>query len=867
MNFEKYTTKAWEAIQSANQLALQQKNNQIDIVHLALAMIEQSDWYVPAILNKLKIDIQKIKTLFITELDKLVKLSWKYQISISSNLQKILAEADKIMSKMWDEFLTTEHLFLAILKWENNIQKILSDNWVNYDLVYNTIKQMRNWEKVQSQNPENTMDALWKYGKNITQLAEQWKLDPVIWRDEETRRVVQILSRRTKNNPVLIGDPWVGKTAIIELLAQQIIKWDIPDILKNKTIIELDMWALIAWAKYQWEFEERLKAVLKEVEKSDWSIILFIDELHLVVWAGKTQWAMDMGNLLKPALARWQIRVIWATTINEYRKYIEKDGALERRFQPVIVDEPNKEDALAILRWIKKTYETHHWVKISDAAVVACVDLSMRYITDRRLPDKAIDLLDEAAASIKMWMTSMPANIVKLEKKIGQLEIEKQALSIESKKKNQDRISEINKELSEIKEKYNIKKSERESDRKLSIETKEINKQIKSLQHEAELAEKEADYNKTAEIKYSQIPTLEKKLQDIEQEIEKSKQSGKILIKDIVEEEDIASIIAKWTWIPVSKLLQTEMEKLAKLERYLSTKVIWQDDAVSAVSNAVRRARAGLKDPNRPIWSFLFLGPTWVGKTELAKQLAIFLFNNEKSMIRLDMSEYQEKHTVARLIWSPPWYIWHDEWGQLTEAVRRKPYSVILFDEVEKAHPEVFNTLLQLLDDGRLTDSKWRTVDFKNTVIIMTSNIWSHVIMDKLSWNKKEKINLDKDIMPLLQSHFRPEFLNRLDDIILFNPVNADMLSKIVEIQLDKISNMIKSEKNITLNIDNKVKEYISKIWLDPVFGARPLKRAIQNILLDQLALQIIEWKIKENDNVKVSLDKKNEKNLIFTIE
>jgi len=578
---------------------------------------------------------------------------------------------------------------------------------------------------------------------------------------------------------------------------------------------------------------------------------------------------MDMGNLLKPALARWQIRVIWATTINEYRKYIEKDWALERRFQPVMVDEPNKEDALAILRWIKKTYETHHWVKISDAAVVACVDLSMRYITDRRLPDKAIDLLDEAAASTKMWMTSMPEDIIKLEKKIWQLEIEKQALSIESKKKNQDRINEINKELSEVKEKYNIKKSERESDRKLLIEIKEINKQIKELQHEAELAEKEANYNKVAEIKYSKIPELESKLKNIEEQIEKSKQAWKILIKDIVEEEDIAAIIAKWTWIPVSKLLQTEMEKLAKLEEYLSTKVIWQDNAVSAISNAVRRARAGLKDPNRPIWSFLFLGPTGVWKTELAKQLAIFLFNDEKSMIRLDMSEYQEKHTVARLIGSPPWYIWHDEWWQLTEAVRRKPYSVILFDEVEKAHPEVFNTLLQLLDDWRLTDSKWRTVDFKNTVIIMTSNIWSNVIIEKLSNNqsnnKSPKIDLEKDIMPLLQSHFRPEFLNRLDDIILFNPVNEEMLAKIVDIQLSKIVNMVKEEKNITLSIDDSVKQYIAKIWLDPLFGARPLKRALQNILLDGLAMEIIEWKIKENNKVKISLNKDNK--LSFTIE
>jgi len=864
MNFEKYTTKAAEAIQSANQLALQQQNSQIDVLHLFLAMIEQSAGYIPAILWQINIPLQSIQSSTISEMSKLPKLQWDYQISISSDLNKALLQAENIMKEMWDSFLTTEHLFLAILKWNNKLTEILNSQKINYDLVFKTITKMRKWENIQSQDPENTMDTLWKYGKDVTKLAEDGKLDPVIWRDDETRRVVQILSRRTKNNPVLIWDPGVWKTAIIELLAHQIIKWDVPDMLKNKKIIEIDMWSLIAWAKYQWEFEERLKAVLKEVEKSDWQIILFIDELHLVVWAGKTQWAMDMWNLLKPALARWQIRVIWATTINEYRKYIEKDWALERRFQPVMVDEPDKEDALAILRWIKKTYETHHGVKISDTAVVACVDLSMRYIPDRRLPDKAIDLLDEASASVKMWMTSMPASIIKLEKKISQLEIEKQAISIEKAPlikggrgdlKTESRIQEIEKELSEIKEKYNIRKSERESDRKLLLETKEINEQIKQLQHDSEIAEKQTDYNKAAEIKYSQIPALENKLKEIEEKIQKSKQEWKIILKDIVEEDDIASIISKWTGIPVSKLIQTEMEKLAKLEEYLWSKVVGQQTAVSSVSKAIRRARAGLKDPNRPIWSFLFLGPTWVWKTELAKQLAIFLFNDEKSMVRLDMSEYQEKHTVSRLIGSPPGYIGHDEWWQLTEAVRRKPYSVILFDEVEKAHPEVFNTLLQLLDDWRLTDSKWMTVDFKNTVIIMTSNIGSEVIMSKLSsWAKSKDINLEKDIMPLLQSYFRPEFLNRLDDVILFNPVNSEMLSQIVEIQLDKIIQMIKFEKNIDLTISSKAKEHIAKVWLDPVFWARPLKRAIQNVLLDELAMQIIEWKISENSSVNVDL-------------
>lgn len=871
MNLEQYTTKAIEALQSASQLALGQQNSQIDILHLFLSLLDQSDWYVPAILNKIDVPSQTLRSLVVAEISKLPQIQWDYKISVSQDLSKVLLQAESIMKEMEDQYLTTEHLFLAILKWNYPINEILRSQNISYDLVFNAITEMRNWENIQSQNPENTMDALSKYGKDITQLAEEWKLDPVIWRDDETRRTIQILSRRTKNNPVLIWDPGVWKTAIIELLAQQIVKWDVPDMLKNKKIIEIDMWSLIAGAKYQWEFEERLKAVLKEVEKSDWEIILFIDELHLVVWTWRTQWAMDMGNLLKPALARGQIRVVGATTINEYRQYIEKDAALERRFQPVLVDEPNKDDALTILRWIKKTYETHHGVKISDSAVVASVELSMRYIPDRRLPDKAIDLLDEASASVKMWMTSIPASIIKLEKKISQLEIEKQAISIDSSstilwKKNQTsslRLSKIEKELIETKEKYNIQKSEREFDRKLLLEIKEINEHIKQLHHQAEVAEKQADYNKVAEIKYSQIPGLEKKLEEIEAKIQEAKEKWKIIIKDIVEEDDIASIISKRTGIPVSRLVQTEMEKLAKLEDYLWSKVVWQNLAVSSVSKAVRRARAGLKDPNRPIGSFLFLWPTGVGKTELAKQLAIFLFNDEKSIVRLDMSEYQEKHTVSRLIGSPPWYVGHEEGGQLTEAVRRKPYSVVLFDEIEKAHPEVFNTLLQLLDDGRLTDSKWRTVDFKNTVIIMTSNIGSDVIMDKLSNNlskinhsKDTTLSLERDIMPLLQSFFRPEFLNRLDDIILFNPINIEMLSKIIEIQLDKIIQMIKSEKNIDLQISNKAKNHIAQIWSDPVFGARPLKRAIQNLLLDELAMQIIEWKITDNSTIIVDFDK-----------
>jgi len=897
MDFNKFTIKASEAVQSAHDFTLQNKNNLIDIPHLFYAMLEQTDWYLPAILSKLWKNIQEIKNKNLNYINTIAKIEWNYQIWISQELNKVFVEAEKIMNKMWDIYLTTEHLFLAILDWSSSTKNLLQWNGINYEVVKKTIEEMRNWNKVESQDPEMTMEALWKFWKDLTKLAEEWKLDPVIWRDDELRRIVQILSRRTKNNPVLIWDPWVGKTAVIELLAQQIVKWDIPDILKNKKIVELDMWSLMAWSKYRWDFEERLKAILKEVEKSDWWIILFIDELHNVVWAGKTEWSMDMWNMLKPALARWQIKVIWATTINEYRKYIEKDAALERRFQPVLVDEPSKEDAISILRWIKKTYETHHWLKISDAAVVAAVELGVRYIADRRLPDKAIDLLDEAAASVKMWITSMPENLIKLEKKIWQLEIEKQAITIENKEKNKERIQEIEKNLIELKEKYNIARSQREWDRKLIVELKEIKEKIQRLEHEASIAEKQTDYNKVAEIKYWEIPKLNQRIQEIENTKEEWK--NKNPIKDIVQEEDIAVIISKWTWIPVSKLIESEANKLADLEKYLWSKVIWQSNAISSVSNAIRRARAWLKDPNKPIWSFLFLWPTWVWKTELAKSLALFLFNDEKSMVRIDMSEYMEKHSVAKLIGSPPWYVGYEEWWQLTESIRRKPYSVILFDEIEKAHPDVFNMLLQMFDDGRLTDSKWRTVDFKNTIIIMTSNIWSDVIMKKLSENntanekneiiqelkkitrsskgektksiKKdiEQSNFDttwntditNEIMPLLQNYFRPEFLNRIDDIIIFNPVSHNMIRNIVEIQINKFLEMIQQEKNIKINLSSQTKDFLADKWRDSAFGARPLKRAIQKYFLDALAMEIIQWNIAEWDNINTDI--KNDK-LVF---
>ncbi|MBP9819916.1 ATP-dependent chaperone ClpB [Candidatus Woesebacteria bacterium] len=844
MNLDKLTTKSSQALEGAMQLAGKLGHSEIRPIHLATVLTEQPDGVVPSILTQLQKDPKTISKNLQSELSKLPTVSGGTQAYLSPELKKIIDQAETEAGKLRDEFISTEHLFLGLL--DNTALRSLFD--LEKSAVLEILKTIRGSQKVTDRDPEGKYQALQKYTLDFTQLAREGKIDPVIGRNEEIRRVLQILSRRSKNNPVLVGEPGTGKTAIVEGLAKQIIDNDVPENLQGKRLLNLDIGALVAGAKYRGEFEDRLKAVIKEVEQSEGQIILFIDELHTIVGAGAQEGSTDAGNLLKPALARGTLRTVGATTLKEYRKYIEKDAALERRFQPVMVEEPNTADALSILRGIKEKYEAHHGVRIHDNALVAAVSLSDRYISDRFLPDKAIDLMDEAASAVRIEIDSKPADLDKLERSVRQLEIEKQALRKEKDKKSQQRLAELDKELSELQEKYHQLELHWQNEKTVINTIKQSSKALDQLREEAAIAERNLDLQRVAEINYGKIPELQQRIESAQKELAKI-QENQQLLKEEVTEADIARIVARWTGIPVEKLIAEESQKLAHMETELGKRLVGQERAVKAVSNAVRRSKAGITDERRPIGSFLFLGPTGVGKTELVKALAEHLFNDESLMIRIDMSEYMESHAVARLIGSPPGYVGYEEGGQLTEAVRRHPYSVILFDEIEKAHAEVFNILLQVLDDGRLTDSKGRTVNFKNTVIVMTSNLGSHEIAEYQGDQAKQQETVQK----LLRQHFRPEFLNRLDDIIIFQPLTEEQLKSIVTLQLEDVRQRL-AQKQISVEFTDKLIEYLAKAGYDPTFGARPLKRLIQSEILDEVALQIIEGKIQEGKSISVGI-------------
>lgn len=864
MNIEKFTINASARIAEAQNMANLAKNPEITDFHLLWAILESQDSIVKEIFLDLGIDLMILQNHVKKELWNVSKIEGHYDLRISYALNDILRESEIIANKNKDEFITEEHLILAIIKsGSEKIKSIFSTLWVKYDDIVKVIEKFRNGEKVTSNDSENKLNALKKYGIDLVELARNGKIDPVIGREEEIRRTIQILSRRTKNNPVLVGDPGVWKTAIIEWIARKIVEKEVPENLLGKRIITLDMGALLAGAKYRGEFEERLKAVIKEVEKSNGNIILFIDEIHTIVWAWNQEGQADAGNLLKPSLARGALHLIGATTINEYRKYIEKDPALERRFAQVLVDEPTREDALAILRGIKDKYETHHGIKITDGAIVSAVDLSIKYISDRKLPDKAIDLIDEALSSVKLKTISKPVELDILEKKIRNLEIELEAKKSETPPaslspsmrgtKGENSLEKLSHEIASKKEEYRSLEAGWKKEKELITQTKDLREKIEDLKNKAKNFEREANFAEVAKINYGEIPTLEKEILSIEEKLTEIKNSGKSYLRDKVESEDIAEIISKWTWVPVSKLIQSEKDKLIHLEDLLKQTVVGQEKAIFSVANAIKRAKAWLNDENKPLGSFLFLGPTWVGKTETAKALALNLFDSKNAFIRIDMSEYMEKFSVQRLIGAPPGYVWYEEGGQLTEAVRRKPYSVILFDEIEKAHPDVFNVLLQVLDDGRLTDSKGRTVNFKNTIIILTSNIGSKKIASLIEENTSQE-TIQKEMMNELKWHFRPEFLNRIDDIVVYNPISRDMILQIVDILLKEVEKTLEG-KNIKIRFDEKLKEYLIKVGFDSEFWARPMKRAITNVILNELSNYILKDELKSWDEVTLSIE------------